>query len=467
VEPRKLIVRILLCLMLLSLHAYAAEAVKEADAGQTDAGPALATDKPVSTEELARFAEVFRTVQKAFVDPVSEHVLMEAAIHGLLTRLDPHSEYLSKAQLAEFSEDTSGRYAGLGIEVQVVQGSLKIISPMDDTPAARAGLKAGDVIERIDGTLLSGEAAYDGVDMLRGPAGSEIELLIARGAEDPFSVKLKREVIQVKSVTLTALPKDIAVLRVSAFQADTAPTAKRLLTERQAKSPLQGLILDLRSNPGGLVHAAIGISDLFLHSGVIVSTRGRFSDQATQAKATPGDLLLGAPMVVLIDTGSASAAEIVAGALQDQGRAVLVGSTSFGKGSVQQVLPLSNGDAMKLTTARYYTPSGRSIQARGIRPDVELAPYTLQRARDVEPGAQVVEADLPRHLSGEKRESKSVQATLEQDFALHEATQILRAMAVRESQIMRGAGKDDASLSVVTPAKKSDESENNANREMH
>ncbi len=410
-----------------SASAHAADAqVAQSAAAQTS------TSKTVSTEELARFAGVFRQVQNAFVEPVSEHELMEAAIHGLLTRLDPHSEYLTKAQLEGFTEETNGLYGGLGLEVQVQEGRLLVVTPMDDTPASRAGIQAGDVIERIDGTPVDGEAAYDGVELLRGATGTTVELMIARGATDPFSVKMKREVIQVKSAALTQLPNNIALLRVSAFQSDTAPSAKRALDRAQTKSPLAGLILDLRSNPGGYVTSAVGLGDLFLEQGLIVSTKGREATANTQYKAQPGDLMNGAPIIVLINAGTASAAEIVAGALQDQRRAIVIGAPSFGKGSVQSIVPLANGDGLKLTTARYYTPSGQSIQSRGIRPDVLLdtVRLTADQADDI-----VTEAKLSRHLEEPSATPKGTAAMpittlLRDDYAVNQAFHMLRALAL-------------------------------------
>jgi carboxyl-terminal processing protease len=391
-------------------------------------------NKPVSTEELARFAGVFRQVQNAFVEPVSEHELMEAAIHGLLTRLDPHSEYLTKAQLEGFTEETNGLYGGLGLEVQVQDGRLLVVTPIDDTPASRAGIQAGDVIDRIDGTPVDGEAAYDGVELLRGANGTTVELMILRGEADPISVKLKREVIQVKSAVFTALPSGVGLLRVSAFQSDTALSARRAIDLAQKKLPLQGLILDLRSNPGGYVTSAVGLSDLFLEQGLIVSTKGREATANTQYKAQTGDVLNGAPMIVLINAGTASAAEIVAGALQDHHRAIVIGAPSFGKGSVQSIVPLANGDGLKLTTARYYTPSGKSIQSRGIRPDVLLDAVSLraEQTDDV-----VTEAKLSRHLDqpSDKIDAPAVlpiSALLRDDYAINQAFHMLRAIALNK-----------------------------------
>lgn len=407
-----------------------------AAAVQTQPVPVKQENKAVSVEALARFAEVFREVQASFVEPISDQALMEAAIHGLLVRLDPHSEYLARKDLEAFSDETAGVYAGLGVEVQVDNGMLKIISPMDGSPAARAGLRPGDVISRIDGVVIEGEAAYAGVELLRGAAGSAIKLQIERPGVESFEVALKREVIQVKSAKAERLPGGMGLLRVAAFQNDTLRSSEEALRKLQQSKPLRGLILDLRSNPGGFVTSAVGLADLFLEQGTIVSTKGRQPSANTEMKATPGDILKGVPMVVLIDAGSASAAEIVAGALQDQHRAIIVGQKSFGKGSVQSLLPLSNGDGLRLTTARYFTPSGNSIQARGILPDVPLDALSLSR---MELGPRpVAEADLQRHLGQMPLQTPLAAEegipAIESDYALSEAVNILRAVAFERAR---------------------------------
>ena len=413
-------------------------------AGAVAPSPALSDkeeNSAVSVEALSRFAEVFREVQASFVEPVSDHVLMEAAIHGLLVRLDPHSEYLVRKDLEAFSDETAGVYAGLGVEVQVDEGVLKIVSPMDGSPAARAGLRPGDVISRIDGAVIEGEAAYAGVELLRGTAGSAIKLQIERAGLESFEVALKREVIQVKSAKAERLAGGMGLLRVAAFQNDTVRSSEDALRKLQLGKPLRGLVLDLRSNPGGFVTSAVGLADLFLEQGTIVSTKGRQPSANTEMKATPGDILKGMPMVVLIDAGSASAAEIVAGALQDQHRAIIVGQKSFGKGSVQSLLPLSNGDGLRLTTARYFTPSGNSIQARGILPDVPLDSLSLSRM-DLGP-RPVAEADLAGHLHQTPLQmplvaeegTGGITPAIESDYALSEAVNILRAVAFERARL--------------------------------
>jgi carboxyl-terminal processing protease len=406
----------------------------------------------VGVEELARFAEVFKEVQKGFVEPISDKQLMESAIEGLLHKLDPHSEYLSKKQLDQFSESASGTYGGLGLEVQVINGRLSVISPMDDTPADRAGLKPNDVISRINGVVIEGVVAFSGSEMLRGPVGSEVRLQIERAGQESFETVLKREVIQLKSAKAERLPGGLALLRVSAFQSDTVQSAQTALMKLQQTKAVEGLVLDLRANPGGYVSAATGLADLFLDSGVIVSTRGRVKESNSEVRAKSGDLISGVPMIVLIDAGSASAAEIVAGALQDHRRALIMGQKSFGKGSVQSLLALSNGDALRLTTARYYTPKGKSIQARGILPDLPLAELRLSAADTTNADAPVSEANLPNHLREEDAGQSSAQPTrlplIHSDYAIAEAVNVLRALHLVKAREQGDAAtaSDDAKI---------------------
>jgi carboxyl-terminal processing protease len=398
----------------------------------------------VPLEEIRRFVGVFNAVRDAYVDPVDDRKLMQSAIKGLLLDLDPHSAYLEKSDAQAFDEETSGAYAGIGVEVQVQDdGTIKIIAPIDDTPAARAGLKSGDVIIAVDGKAVASDEDADSQGPLRGPAGSALTLTIEReGVAKPFDVKLTRETIRVASVRSRMLEPGLGYIRIAAFQADTAADFERQLAtlQAQARRPgaaadagvakavkpagatsgnagsaraatnstatppdsgnpgLRGLVLDLRSNPGGLLTSSVQIADDLLDRGHIVSTRGRIAVSDSQFNATPGDRMHGAPIVALVDAGSASAAEVLAGALADNHRARIVGSRTFGKGSVQTLLPLDNGDSVKLTTARYYTPSGKSIQARGIAPDVVLHPA----AGAANGGhADYTEATLPGHLHGE------------------------------------------------------------------
>jgi carboxyl-terminal processing protease len=379
--------------------APAAASAEVAPSDDPDAVETAATKVPL--EEIRRFVGVFDAVREAYVDPVTDRKLMQSAIKGLLLDLDPHSAYLEKDDAQAFDEETSGAYAGIGVEVQVQpDGTIKVIAPIDDTPAARAGIKSGDVITAVDGKPVAGDDD-DSQGPLRGPPGSKLTLTLEReGRAKPFDVTLQRETIRVASVRGRLLEPGLGYVRIAAFQADTAADFEHELDVLQGPSgkALRGLVLDLRSNPGGLLTSAVQIADDLLDSGKIVSTRGRIAISDSQFNATPGDRMHGAPVVALVDAGSASAAEVLAGALADNHRARIVGSRTFGKGSVQTLLPLDNGDSVKLTTARYYTPSGKSIQARGIAPDVVLHP-AQGAPNDGHP--DYAEALLPGHLRGE------------------------------------------------------------------
>ena len=358
----------------------------------------VAPEAVVPLDEIRRFVAVFNTVRGAYVEPIDDKRLMQAAIRGLLLDLDPHSAYLVREQAAAFLEGSDGAYDGIGVEVQPQpDGTILIIAPIDDTPAARAGVKAGDLIIAIDGKTLA--PGVEEQNPLRGKPGSSTRLTIVRkGEKAPLELVVKRDTIRVGSVRNRMLEPGYGYIRIAAFQVDTAQEFRRQLGKLQAEAAggkLKGLVIDLRSNPGGLLASAVEIADDLLEKGIIVSTRGR--NQVTEAEFTaqPGDLLAGAPVVVLVDAGSASASEVLAAALRDNGRARIAGSRTFGKGSVQTVQPLDNGDSIKLTTARYYTPSGRSIQALGITPDVVLQPEGARRAL-------VSEAALGGHLQGEQ-----------------------------------------------------------------
>ncbi|MGB3393534.1 MAG: S41 family peptidase [Stenotrophomonas sp.] len=355
----------------------------------------------VPLEEVRRFVAVYNAVRAAYVEPVDDKALMQSAVRGLLLDLDPHSTYFDKEDAEAFDEQATGAYEGIGVELLQQGDVLKVVSPIDDTPAARAGLRAGDLIVAIDGKPIS---AVEAMEPLRGPAGSQVLLSIARGAEKPFDVSVTRETIRVTSVRSKMLEPGYAYVRISTFQADTGADFQKHLAQLQAQAggKLKGMVLDVRSNPGGLLTAAVQVADGLLDKGVIVTTRGRIAVSDARFEATPGDLMQGAPVVVLVDAGSASASEVLAGALRDNQRARIVGSRTFGKGSVQTVLPLDNGDSVKLTTARYYTPSGKSIQATGIVPDVELTPAPADTAKDMPAGvADFSESRLPGHLRGD------------------------------------------------------------------
>jgi carboxyl-terminal processing protease len=345
-------------------------------------------------KQLDLFGEVFERVRANYVEPVTDEQLIEAAINGMLNSLDPHSSYMNPKSFGDMQVQVKGEFGGLGIEVTMENGLVKVVSPIDDTPAAKAGLKPGDLIVAIDGEPVQGMSLNDAVEKMRGPVNSDIKLVIRRGNAQPFPITLKRAVIKVQSVKSQLIGNDIGYIRISSFneQADSGVQAAIKSLQTQAGGKLTGIVLDLRNNPGGLLDQAISVSNDFLDKGEIVSTRGRHPEDAQRYDAKAGgDLTKGLPMVLLINGGSASASEIVAGALQDHHRAVLLGTRSFGKGSVQTIIQLPGHGAMRLTTARYYTPSGRSIQAKGIDPDVVVEPAKIEKFAT---GQTTHEADL-------------------------------------------------------------------------
>jgi len=325
-------------------------------------------------EQLDLFGKVFERIREEYIEEVSTKDLVEAAINGMLTSLDPHSSYLAPDDFEDMRTQTKGEFGGLGIEVTQDEGYIKVITPMDDTPAFDAGIEAGDFITSVDGKSLLGLTLNEAVDLMRGPVGSEIIITVVReGFDDPFDVSIIRDIIKITAVKSRRVGDSI-VLRISAFNKQTYPNLKSGLSKEikaaGGLSNVNGIVLDLRNNPGGLLSEAISVSDAFLDKGEIVSTRGRNLNDSQRYNARRGDLSKGKPIVVLINNGSASASEIVAGALQDHKRAVIVGQKSFGKGSVQTIIPVQGDGAMRLTTSRYYTPSGRSIQALGVSPDI-------------------------------------------------------------------------------------------------
>lgn len=403
-------------------------------------------------EELRTFTEIFGRIKQDYVEPVSDKKLLEDAIRGMLSGLDPHSAYLASEEYKELQEGTTGQFGGLGIEVGMENGFVKVISPIDDTPAQKAGIKTGDLIVRLDDKPVKGMTLAEAVKIMRGEPGTRIVLTVIReGAEAPLKFEITRDIIKVKSVKSRLLEKDYAYVRISSFQSGTGESLVEAIADlkKENEAPLKGLVLDLRNNPGGVLNAAVDVSDAFIESGLIVYTEGRIKNSEMRFNATPDDLLNGAPIVVLINGGSASASEIVAGALQDHKRAIIMGEKSFGKGSVQTILPTSNGAAVKLTTARYFTPSGRSIQAEGIEPDVKLARVKLEALAKVD---SIKEADLSGHLTNGNKPDNSpandnddndndvvdqvgdsdtskLEADI-QDYPLHEALNLLKGISI-------------------------------------
>ena len=366
-----------------------------------DADSSAAADTAIPLDELRTFTDVFAKIKSDYVEEVDDKTLLDYAISGMLSSLDPHSAYLDADSYKELQVGTTGEFGGLGIEVTMENGFVKVMSPIDDTPAQRAGIKPGDLIVRLDETPVKGLTLKDAVDMMRGKVGTDIVLTVIReGEEKPLKFTLTRAVIKVKSVKSHTLAKGYGYLRITQFQSHTPENLLDAISKLKEENggSLKGLVLDLRNNPGGVLSAAVSVADDFIDSGLIVYTEGRVKDSELKFKATPGDVLNGAPMVVLINAGSASASEIVAGALQDHHRAVIMGEKSFGKGSVQTIIPLTSDTALKLTTARYFTPSGRSIQAEGIVPDIALNNVKLSVA-DKPEFAPVLEADLTGHLA--------------------------------------------------------------------
>ncbi|MGH8190666.1 MAG: S41 family peptidase [Rhodanobacteraceae bacterium] len=396
-----------------------------------------------SLQEIQTFTRAFELIKHAYVTPVGNKQLMQSAIRGMVSGLDPHSEFLDRSELKNLTEDTSGAYTGLGIEVAQVKHQLVIIAPLDGGPAKRAGVQPGDVIIGINGVPVQPDAIDAAVKKLRGPIGSKITLSILHAdSNKPVTIPLVRQRIQVASVHTRMLAPGYAYIRISEFQEDTADELTRKLEALQKKhGPLRGAVLDLRSNPGGLVTSAVGVADDFLNSGLIVSTRGRLPQTDLKFSATPGDLLHGAPMVVLVDNGTASAAEIVTGALKDNHRALVMGRRTFGKGSVQTILPLGNGDALKLTTARYYTPNGTSIQVAGITPDIVLGNVTVEANRNPSLDDDEHESDLPNHLAGSPVTPANPDTgdLAIQDYALSEALHVLEGLAMARHAPMQPA----------------------------
>ena len=401
---------------------------------------ALKEDQQIPFEDLQAFTEVFSKVKSDYVEAVDDKKLIEDAIRGMLSGLDPHSSYLNTTEFSDLKIGTTGQFGGLGIEVGMENGFVKVISPIDDTPASRAGIQASDLIIKLDDKAVKGMTLNDAVKIMRGKPNTDIVLTVARDGEPkPLIFTITREIIRVKSVKNRMLEPGFGYVRITNFQSRTTSDLLKAISDLQKDQVLEGLILDLRNNPGGVLNGAVGVSDAFISDGLIVYTEGRVNDSSHSYTATPGDSLNGAPLVILINGGSASASEIVAGAMQDHKRAIIVGTKSFGKGSVQTIQELHNGSAVKLTTARYFTPNGRSIQAKGIEPDIELS--TLKISADAEKSRKgFSENDLDGHLSnpngeGETSNSDANPAATsdnlaETDFQLFEALNLLKGLRI-------------------------------------
>jgi len=403
-----------------------ATASAETEAKTTD--PQATQEERLPLRELRLFTQVFEQIRRGYVEEVADTELLENAIAGLLLELDPHSVYLNQTDYEQLQESATGEYGGLGLQVGSERGMIKVISPIDDSPAAKAGIEAGDFIVEVDGTPVRGMAVQKAIDKLRGEKGTSIELTVFReGEEGPLDITVIRDIIQVSSVRSRIIEPGYGYVRVSQFQVSSGDDFKDALISLKAKKPaLKGLIIDLRNNPGGLVPASVEIADAVLDGGTVVYTEGRLPSANISFDAESGDLLQGTPIVVLINGGSASASEIVAGALQDHQRAAIMGTQSFGKGSVQTVIPLGDGRAVKLTTARYFTPNGRSIQAEGIVPDIIVEPAEIRLYKKRK---QVREADLEGHLEqadSKMKKAKDRDEDITSDNQLYEALNVLK-----------------------------------------
>lgn len=400
-------------------------------------------------EDLRTFTEIFAKIKHDYVEPVTDKTLLENAIRGMLAGLDPHSAYLVPEDYRDLQAGTSGEFGGLGIEVGMEDGFVKVIAPIDDTPAKRAGVEAGDLVIRLDDTPVKGLSLAEAVKIMRGKPGTDITLTIVREGEDkPLKITITRDIIKVTSVKSEMIEPGYGYVRITQFQARTGESMRDQISRLKEahNGQLNGLVLDLRSNPGGVLSAAVSVSDAFLTKGIIVYTEGRLDDAKLKFNAKPTDILDGAPIVVLVDGGSASASEIVAGALQDHKRAIIMGDKTFGKGSVQTILPMENGSALKLTTARYFTPFGTSIQAKGIEPDIKLDRLKIAMDDISGDSGRVKEADLSRHLingdeeGGGNQSGKSTgepkdqqvknEPLVRRDYGLHQAISLLKGLHI-------------------------------------
>lgn len=393
-------------------------------------------------EQMRTFTDVFERIKNDYVEEVSDDKLLEYAIRGMLNGLDPHSAYLNTEEFNELRIGTTGEFGGLGIEVGMEDGFVKVVSPIDDTPAARAGMQTGDLIIRLDDTPVKGLSLNDAVKLMRGKPGSNLRLTVIReGANKPLVINIKRAIIKVTSVKNRILEDSYGYVRISNFQTKTTSDMLKAIKKMKAESngSLKGMVLDLRNNPGGVLSGAVGVSDAFLNDGMIVYTDGREDDSKLRYDATNGDVLDGAPLVVLVNGGSASASEIVAGAMQDHGRGIVLGSKTFGKGSVQTIQDLPAGGAVKLTTSRYYTPNGRSIQALGIEPDIQTKPGSWIRPEDENNFTPLTESSLRGALSNTTVEQDEAEDSggenvednlVYDDYQLFEALNLLKGLTI-------------------------------------
>ena len=423
---------------LLFLLAGARIAIGEAESPEAEALP---------LDELRTFTEIFAKIKSDYVEQVDDKELLENAIRGMLEGLDPHSAYLDGDSYKDLQEGTSGEFGGLGIEVGMENGFVKVISPIDDTPAQKAGIKAGDLIIKLDDRSVKGMSLNDAVDIMRGKPGDPITLTIIRESEEkPLVITVVRDIIKTKSVRFETLEPGFGYLRISSFQSHTIESLHQAIYQLKEDNSgkLKGIVLDLRNNPGGILTAAVGVSDMFLNKGMIVYTEGRKKDSKLKFNAKPNTKLPDVPLIVLVNAGSASASEIVAGALQDHGRGIIMGEKTFGKGSVQTILPMNNNAALKLTTARYYTPNGRSIQASGITPDIIIDKVKISMIEEAF-GTSVKEADLIGHLDNGQAEAPVTEGDEElkkdiseeetvplssRDYELYEALNVLKGLAI-------------------------------------
>lgn len=458
IKLSRLVLGLALASFLVLPAAYAQDEQRTAtESEKTDKDP----DANNTYKQLNLFGEVFERVRGNYVDPVSDKQLIVHALNGMLSNLDPHSSYLTEKDFTDMQVQTKGEFGGLGIEVTMENGLVKVVSPIDDTPAYKAGILAGDYITHIDEVPVMGSTLNDAVDKMRGKVGTTVKLKVRReGKDDALNFALKRDVIRIKSVKYRVEQGNVGYIRVTTFNQNTVEGVESAIADIKKKvggDKLIGYILDLRNNPGGLLDQAIGLSDIFLDKGEIVSTRGRNEEDTKRDNATPGDLAEGKPVVVLINGGSASASEIVSGALQDHRRAILLGTKSFGKGSVQTVIPLPGNGAMRLTTARYYTPSGRSIQAKGIEPDIIVEQAKIEKISSSEdihesdlPGAlknpdaksvpapevkKVIPESSPTTEGGETQKAGKQEDDEKQDYQLSRAIDLVRGVSMYEGRL--------------------------------